>query len=63
MTKKGMEEHKSRQMNAREGKLSQLTSMIKLIEELMADDTNADLVKNKQFMSEEEFLENQKELV
>lgn len=79
MTEKGMEEFKNRQLNARKGKLARITSMIKQLEELMADDANADLVKNKlrvdfgglqteftdinyslqQYMSEEEFLENQ----
>ncbi|KAL7841314.1 hypothetical protein SRHO_G00250050 [Serrasalmus rhombeus] len=79
MTEKGTEDHKARILNARKGKLAQLTSMTKQFEELMADDTNADLVKNKlrvdfsalqtefsdlnfsleQYMSEEEFLENQ----
>ena len=47
MTEKGMEEQKSRQMQARKNKLGQLTSMIRQIEELMADDANVDIVKNK----------------
>lgn len=80
MTEKAVEEHKSRQLHARRNKLSQLTSMIKHIEQLMEDDANVDIVKNKlrvdfsglqqefsdlnaglrRFMSEEEFLDNQK---
>lgn len=80
MTEKAVEEHKSRQLNARRYKLSQLTGVIKHIEQLMEDDANADIVKNKlrvdfsglqqefsdlnsglrRFMSEEEFLDNQK---
>lgn len=47
MTEKGMEDNKTRLLNARKGKLAQLTSMTKQLEELMADDANADLVKNK----------------
>ncbi|XP_051982273.1 cysteine--tRNA ligase-like [Xyrauchen texanus] len=47
MTEKAVEEHKSRQLHARRYKLSQLTSMIKQIEQLMEDDANADIVKNK----------------
>lgn len=39
--------HKSRQLHARRYKLSQLTSMVKHIEQLMEDDANADIVKNK----------------
>ena len=79
MTEKGMEDNKTRLLNARKGKLAQFTSMKKQLEELTADDVNTDLVKNKlrvdfgglqteftdinyrlqQYMSEEEFLENQ----
>lgn len=47
MTEKAVEEHKARQIQARRYKLSQLTSLIKLIEQLMEDDANVDTVKNK----------------
>ena len=47
LTEKGMEEQKSRQVQVRKNKLSQLISMTRQIEELMADDANVDIVKNK----------------
>ncbi len=47
MTEKAVEDHKTRQLQARRYKLSQLTSMVKQIEQLMEDDANADTVKNK----------------
>ena len=47
MTEKAVEEHKARQIQARKYKLSQLTSLMKLIEQLMEDDANVDTVKNK----------------
>lgn len=76
MTEKAVEDHKARQLQARRYKLSQLTSMVKQIE----DDANANTVKNKlrvefshlhqelaylnsgleRFMTEEEFLDNQR---
>lgn len=80
MTEKAVEDHKARQLQACRYKLSQLTSMVKQIEQLMEDDANADTVKNKlrvqfshlhqelanlnsgleTFMTEEEFLVNQR---
>lgn len=41
MTEKAVEENKYRQLQARRYKLSQLTSMVKHIEQLMEDDANA----------------------
>lgn len=47
MTEKAMEEHISRQIQARRHKLSQITSLKNHIEQLMEDDANVDTVKNK----------------
>ena len=47
MTEKAVEERKARQIQARRRKLSQLTSMVKQIDQLMEDDANVDTVKNK----------------
>lgn len=47
MTEKAMEDCKTRNVNTRRHKLSQLTGMKKEIEQLMEDDANVDLVKNK----------------
>lgn len=47
MTEKAIEEHKAKQLQARRYKLSQLTSLMKHIEQLMDDDENVDTVKNK----------------
>lgn len=47
VTEKAMEEQKQKQINARKYKLSQLSGMIKQLEELMKNDANADVVKNK----------------
>lgn len=47
MTEKAVEDHKARQLQARRYKLSQLTSMVKQIEQLMEDDANANTVKKK----------------
>ncbi|CAL9708738.1 unnamed protein product [Knipowitschia caucasica] len=47
LTEKGKEDHKTRNMNARKRKVSQLAAMIKQMDELMQSDTNADIVKNK----------------
>lgn len=47
MTEKGVEEHKARQVQARRYKLSQLTTMTKQIEQLMEDDANVNIVKDK----------------
>lgn len=44
MTEKAVEDHKARQLQACRYKLSQLTSMVKQIEQLMEDDANADTV-------------------
>lgn len=42
-----MEDQESRKIQARKRKLSQLTSLIKQIEQLMEEDVNVDTVKNK----------------
>lgn len=47
MTEKAREDHKTRQLQARKHKASQVSGMMKQLDELMQSDTNADIVKNK----------------
>lgn len=47
MTEKAFEERKAKIFQGRKHKLAQLTTMAKQFEELMEDDANVDIVKNK----------------
>lgn len=47
MTEKALEETKTKLINARKYKLSQISGMINHLDELMQTDENADIVKNK----------------